>query len=317
MQTPPRQFEKWGIQAGLRAEYTESVGNSITLSKVVDRAYLEFFPSLSLQYQLSEKHQFGFNYSRRIDRPSYQDLNPFIYFLDPFYFVQGNPFLNPMFTHSIEVSHTFMGMVNTSLSYNRTEDFITQVTTQNDTTKTTIATNYNLDTYHSYAFNISTPVPVTKWWMAQTNLNVNYKSFQSEFQGAQLNNKGWTANVYISNQFTLPKGYGVELSGWYQSPEVDGIFIGRSMYMANFGLSKSFLKKKATFRMNVNDIFNTGRWRGSTLYENMDLKINSKWESRRVNISFNYRFGNQNVKGPQRRSTGSDEERNRVKMDRG
>ncbi|MCB9282909.1 MAG: TonB-dependent receptor [Lewinellaceae bacterium] len=312
-----RQFKKWGFQAGLRAEYTQSVGNSLTLNKVVDRDYLEFFPSLSLQYQLSENHQFGLNYSRRIDRPNYQDLNPFIYFLDPFSFVQGNPFLNPMFTHSVELSHTFKGMVNTSLNYSRTEDYITQVTIQNDTTKTTVATNYNLDTYHSYGFSISTPIPVAKWWMIQTNLNVNYRSFKAEFLGAQLDNQGLTANFYLANQISLPKGYSLELSGWYRSPEVDGIFIGRAMYMADFGLSKKILKDKGSLRLNVNDLFNTGRWRGYTKYENMDLAVDSKWQSRRVNVSFNYRFGNQNVKGPQRRNTGSDEERNRVKMDRG
>ena len=312
-----RQYKKWGFQAGLRAEFTQSVGNSLTLSKVVDRDYLEFFPSLSLQYTFSDKHQFGLNYSRRIDRPSYQDLNPFIYFLDPFSFVQGNPFLNPMFTHSVEVSHTFKGTVNTSLSYNRTEDYITQVTIQNDTTKTTVATNYNLDTYHNYNLNISTPIPVAKWWMIQTNLNVNYRSFQAEFLGARLDNQGFTANFYLSNQISLPKGFSAELSGWYRSPEVDGIFIGRSMYMVDFGLSKKMLNNKANLRFNVNDLFNTGRWRGSTQYENMDIQINSKWQSRRVNVSFNYRFGNQNVKGPQRRNTSSDEERNRVKMDRG
>lgn len=312
-----RQFEKWGFQAGLRAEYTRSVGNSLTLSKVVDRDYLEFFPSLSLQYQQSDKHQFGLNYSRRIDRPGYQDLNPFVYYLDPFSFVQGNPFLNPMFTHSVELSHTFNGALTSSLNYSRTEDYITQVTIQNDTTRTTVAINYNLDTYHNYSFNLSSPIPVAKWWMMQTNLNLNYRSFQAEFLGARLDNKGFTANCYISNQFTLPKDYTVELSGWYRSPEVDGIFVGRSMYMADFGISKKLLKNMGSLRLNVSDIFNTGRWRGSTTYENMDLSVDSKWQSRRVNLSFNYRFGNQHVKGPQRRNTGSDEERNRVRMDRG
>lgn len=312
-----RQFEKWGVQAGLRAEHTRSVGNSITLNKVVDRDYLEFFPSLSLQYQLSDKHQFGLNYSRRIDRPNYQDLNPFVYYLDPFSFVQGNPFLNPMFTHSVELSHTFKGAVTSSLSYSRTEDYITQVTIQNDTTKTTVAINYNLDNFHNYSFNLSSPIPIAKWWMAQTNLNLNYRSFQAEFLGAQLDNRGFTANIYVSNQFTLPKGYSVELSGWYRSPEVDGIFAGRSMYMADFGMSKKILKDKGALRLSLSDIFNTGRWRGYTSYENMDLSVDSKWQSRRVNVSFNYRFGNQNVKGPQRRGTSSDEEQSRVKMDRG
>lgn len=312
-----RQFEKWGIQAGLRAEHTRSVGNSITLSKVVDREYLEFFPSLSLQFQQSDKHQFGLNYSRRIDRPNYQDLNPFVYYLDPFSYVQGNPFLNPMFTHSVELSHTFKGMVTSSLSYSRTEDYITQVTIQNDTTKTTVAINYNLDNFHNYSFNLSSPIPIAKWWMAQTNLNLNYRSFQAEFLGARLDNRGFTANIYVSNQFTLPKGYTMELSGWYRSPDVDGIFVGRSMYMADFGMSKKILKDKGALRLSVSDIFNTGRWRGYTIYENMDLSVDSKWQSRRINVSFNYRFGNQNVKGPQRRGTSSDEERNRVKMDRG
>lgn len=312
-----RQFEKWGFQAGLRAENTQSNGNSVTLNKIVDRKYLELFPSLGFNYQLSENHQLGFNYSRRIDRPSYQDLNPFIFFLDPYSYMQGNPFLDPMFTHSIELSHTFKGAMNTSLGYNRTEDYITQVTLQNDTTKTTVATNYNLDTYHSLSLNISSPIPVAKWWMIQVNLNANYRSFKSGFLGVQLENRGFNASFYLANEFTLPKGFTVELSGWGRTPEVDGIFSSPSMFIADLGLSKKLLKDKGTLRLNLNDVFNTGRWGGYTDYANMDLRINSKWESRRVNLSFSYRFGNQNVKGPQRRSTGSDEEQNRVKMDRG
>ena len=312
-----RQFKKWGFQAGLRAEYTESIGNSLTLEKVVDRDYLEFFPSFALQYQLSEAHQFGLNYSRRIDRPSYQDLNPFVYYIDPFSNVQGNPFLNPMFTHSVELSHTFKGTLNSSLAYNQTEDYITQVTIQNDTTNTTVAINYNIDTYRNYNFNLSSPIPVAKWWMMQTNLNLNYRSFQAEFLGARLDNRGFTANFYLANQFTLPKGYSVELSGWYRSPEVDGIFTGRAMYMTDLGIGKKLFDGKGNLRLNVNDVFNTGRWRGATLFENMDVRVDSKWQSRRANLSFSYRFGNQQVKGPQRRRSGSDEEQNRVKMGRG
>ncbi|KQM79086.1 hypothetical protein ASE74_00455 [Pedobacter sp. Leaf216] len=103
-----KQFKNTSIQIGLRVEQTNSKGNLITNNTVVERNYWDFFPTLFVQQTLSKNNQLGFSYSRRIDRPSYDALNPFIYYLDEFTYSKGNPFLNPQYTHNFELSYTLM-----------------------------------------------------------------------------------------------------------------------------------------------------------------------------------------------------------------
>lgn len=309
-----REFKTFSVQLGLRAEQTVSKGNSITMNKVVDRNYLEFFPSVFVSQKLSKDHQLGYSYSRRIDRPSYQDLNPFIYFLDTYTYFQGNPFLKPQFTNSFQVSHTFKGSFITTLGYSHTKDVFTQVTEQNNATKVTIATMTNLESLDNYSLGLSAPIPVTKWWSTNNNLNVYYNQYRSTYLGSQLNNAQLAMDINTNHSFTLPNDFSAELSGFYRSPFVDGILRGKSMYVVGLGVQKTFWDKKASLKLNVNDIFDMMRFRGSINYQDMDLKILGKWESRQARLTFNYRFGKNEVKPARRRTAGSESEQNRVKM---
>jgi hypothetical protein len=304
----------WSLQVGLRAEQTISKGNSITLNKVVDRNYLEFFPSVFLSQKIGKNHQLAYSYSRRIDRPSYQDLNPFVYFLDLYTYFQGNPFLKPQFTNSFQVSHTYKGGFTTTLGYSHTRDIFTQVTIQDDESQITKATMTNLDTRQNYNLGLSLPVPITKWWSTNNNVNVFYNQFQSVFLDEQLNNSQLALNFNTNHTFILPKDFTAELSGFYNSPFVEGILRGQSMYAVGFGLQKSFMNKKANLKLNVNDVFNMMRFRGAINYANMDLRILNRWESRQARVTFTYRFGKGDVKPARRRSTGTESEQNRIKM---
>ena len=154
----------YDLQAGLRGEQTSYKGESITMDSVVSDDYLKLFPSLFIGRQFSEAHQLNLSYSRRIDRPSYQSLNPFIYYLDPYQYYQGNPLLQPQFTHNLELSHTLKGMYITSIGYSHTSDVLTQVTEQDDIRKVTKATTRNLQTLTSYNLTMSAPISVAKWW---------------------------------------------------------------------------------------------------------------------------------------------------------
>lgn len=308
-----KEFKKFGLQVGLRAEQTNSKGNSITKNEVVDRSYLELFPSLSLSHKVNKDHEFGLSYSRRIDRPSYDDLNPFMNFLDEYTFQKGNPYLNPQFTNSFDFSHTFKGAITTSLNYSHTKDVMTTVTEQDDATMKTYAINRNLDEQQIFGLNIYAPVPVAKWWNINNNLQVFHMSFRSEGTGEDLNSGQTAATYNMDHSFTINKTFTAEFSAQYQSPLQYGIFKIDSRVVANAGLRKSFMNNKMNIRLALSDIFNTRVHKLSTTYQNMNLNFEERGESRVARLTLNYRFGRNEIKPARRRSTGLESEANRMK----
>lgn len=308
-----KEFKKFGLQFGLRAEQTHSKGNSITKNQVVDRKYLEFFPSLSVSHSINKNNQLGFSYSRRIDRPGYDDLNPFMNFLDEYTFKKGNPYLNPQFTSSFELTHTYKGSFTTSLNYSHTVDVMTTVTEQEDSTLRTFAINRNLDEQNIYGLNVYAPVPVAKWWNINNNVQLFYMGFKSQSNNGNLD-EGQVAITYnMDHSFTIDKTLTAEFSTQYRSPLQYGVFKVQGMTVMNAGLRKSFMKNKMNVRLNISDIFNARTQRLSTTYQNMNLHFTEKGESRVGRITLTYKFGKNEVKGARKRSTGLEAEANRMK----
>lgn len=308
-----KEFKKYGLQFGLRAEQTVSEGNSITKNEVVKRDYLELFPSVSLSHSINKSHQLGLSYSRRIDRPGYDDLNPFMHFLDEYTFRKGNPYLNPQFTNSFDLTHTFKGSFTTSLNYSHTKNIMTMVTEQDDATMKTYAIQRNLDEQQIFGLNLFAPVPVAKWWNINNNAQVFHMRFKSKFTGEDLNS-GQTAITYnMDHSFTLSKTFTAEFTTQYQSPLQYGIFKIQSQLVNNIGLRKSFMANRMNIRMGLNDIFNNRRQRLSTTYQNMNLNFVEKGETRVGRLTLNYRFGKNEIKPSRRRSTGMESEANRMK----
>jgi outer membrane receptor protein involved in Fe transport len=122
-----KEFSRVSVQIGLRAEHTNSNGNSVNEQKRVDRSYLNLFPTAFVNYQLAPSQEVGFSFSRRIDRPDYSSLNPFITYIDQYLYSQGNPFLNPQYTNSYEVVYAYKKTYSATVGYSRTSDLITQV----------------------------------------------------------------------------------------------------------------------------------------------------------------------------------------------
>lgn len=300
------------LQLGLRAEQTSFKGESITMDSVVENSYLKLFPSVFAGRKLGEQHQLNASYSRRIDRPSYQSLNPFIYYLDPYNYYQGNPLLQPQFTHAFEFSHTYKGAYITSLGYSRTTDVLTQITEQDDVTKVTKMTTLNLQSLTNVNLTISAPVTLFKWWNMTNNLNAYYNEFSGPYLGETISNAQFSMNLNVNNRLSLPAGFTAEIGGMYNSPGVFGISRIRSRYMLNAGIQKTFWDKKASLKLNVNDVFQTMRFEQEVQFANMNYRTIARWESRKAFLTFTYRFGNTNVKPERRRSTGSEEEQNRI-----
>jgi outer membrane receptor protein involved in Fe transport len=301
---------KWALQAGLRAEQTLSVGNSITMEKVVDRSYLNFFPSAFVTYNASKEHQWRASYSRRIDRPNYQDLNPFIYVMDPYTYREGNPFLRPQYTNAYQLGYTYKGETNISLSYNHTTDVITGV---NDQIGQVIrVTTVNLASLYTYNLDINAPIRPTRWWTLRPSLNLSLNAYDAVYANTPLTYRRMTANVNLSQNFVLPHGFTAELTGFYNSPSVYGQMYFGSQGQLNFGLQKSLWKKAALVRFNVSDLFYTARNVGTINFAGTNLSFVGRRESRVATLSFTYNFGNRNIKLNQPRRSGVEDEQGRI-----
>ena len=117
----------------------------------------------------------------------------------------------------------------------------------------------------------------------------------------------------MTNQFTLPKKFSLELSGWYQSEFIEGQLAGKPMGAVSFGIQKKMLNDKATLKLNVNDIFWTQKFRGNFIFNDIDVQIVNRWESRTARVTFTYRFGNNKVTSARQRQTGLEDEKGRIK----
>ena len=309
-----RKFKSTSIQLGLRAEQTNSKGNSITENRVVKRDYLNLFPSVFINQDLSKNHSMGMSYSRRIDRPDYGALNPFINYVDLYTYQYGNPFLKPQYTNSFELSYSYKKTLNATLGYSHTSDVITEVLLSDTAKKTIFISNQNLATQDSYNLNISSPLQITKWWSSNNNLTVYYNKFESPNLDNAPYESGRLAFNFNTNQtITINKNTNFELSGYYVSKQVYGTLLIDQVYAIDMGLSKNFMDKKLNIKLAANDIFNLREGRITSALSSQNYVVKQKWESQIFRVTLTYRFGSSNIKGARERSSSADAEARRVK----
>lgn len=303
-----RDWSAWALQVGLRAEYTRSKGNSITLGTVVERQYLDLFPSVFLTRKLGKEHQLRYAFSRRIDRPNYQQLNPFIYILDTYTYGEGDPFLRPQYMLSFELGYTYKNETSLTLSYNRSNDVIAHINEQKG--ELLRVGPANLTQQDNYNLAVSFPLKPARWWNLRTSVSAFVNVYDAVVQNQPVENRGLAANLTMSHSFVLPSNITAELSGYYNSPYVDGITRGYSDGQLSVGVQKQLWAKRATLRLNVSDVFFTSRFAGLIQHGQTDLYWVSRCESRIARLAFTYNFGNQKLKnGGQRRSGAEDEQR--------
>ena len=310
--------DNWSLQSGWRVENTNiegiQKGNSINKDSSFKRDYLSWFPTFYLSYTLdsAQNHTLGFSYGRRIDRPDYQSMNPFTYPLDRFTLYSGNPFLNPSFSHNLEISHSYKGIIHTAVFYSLVEDMITE----------TIETGANI--FYSRPGNIGQQkvlgmsidggIPITKWWTIQFHAELVYSQFRANLYNVFLDNSGTYWQIAPTNQFQLPDKWSAEVSGSYQTSAPSGQFVLIPAGMVNIAIAKKLSNDRLTLKASMNDVFYTFQPGGEIKgLNNSDANWLSYLDTRIFNISASYRFKEGKALAA-RKLSAADAEKARVKM---
>ncbi|MEP7238659.1 MAG: outer membrane beta-barrel protein [Ferruginibacter sp.] len=314
-----RTFKKFDIQVGIRGELTNLSTEQKIGNVKFDSSYFQLFPSAFFNYKLKEDQTIGLSVSRRIDRPGYSQLNPFLFLIDVSTYATGRPGLLPQLTWSYELSYTVKNM-NFGLSYSHAKDnqnitlarFKEVFPNIPSADNVTVQIPINLASSDYFGVSISTPIRITKWWNMVNNGNLYFEKFHGSFSGTNLNNGKPAADIRTNNTFTFKKGWTAELNASLNTGGQYGFMVLDPQWGLAAGVQKSILDKKGTIRFNVTDIFWTNLPKAVITYNNYIEKWHAYRETRVANISFTYRFGNNKVQAARRRTTASEEERQRA-----
>lgn len=322
-----RAFKGFMIQAGLRVENTTSDGESngqkgsgsgyVNYDSSFHRSYTDVFPSGAITFNKNPKSQFGITYSRRIDRPNYQDLNPFEFKLDEYTFMKGNINLRPQYTNSFGFTHTYKYRLTTALNYSHVKDLFTQLVDTSEGSKAFLSKK-NLATQDVVSLNVSYPFTY-KTYTVFGNMNSFYSHYKADFGSGRIINLNVTAvNLFIQNSLKFKKTWTAELTGFYNSPQVyQGTFKAKALWSIDAGLQKAIFKGKGNLKAAVSDIFHTLKFDAESDFAGQVTKPLARWESRQFKLNFTYRFGSNQVKAARQRATGSEDENKRVQSGSG
>jgi Outer membrane protein beta-barrel family/Carboxypeptidase regulatory-like domain len=310
---------RWGFQAGLRAENTQLVGNQLGNPQVRDssfrRDYTSLFPTVFLSYKADtlDRHQWGFSYSRRIERPFFQDLNPFILPLDKYTFYAGNPYLLPVFSNNFEISHTYKGVWTTSFEYSFVNNIITE--TLEFVGVTYYSRPNNLASRATTSLQMSGNLPLSKKWSCIIGGELTRLDIKSDLYGLKIDTFGHLGFLNVNNIFQLGKGWSAELGAWVRSSALFSQIKTVGQWQMSMGVQKKVLKNKGTVRFSLSDPFYT-RINAGTIYflRNTAASYTNFNDTRVGTLTFSYNFSKGSGMKAPRKTGGADEEKNRVKQ---
>jgi hypothetical protein len=304
--------EKWETQIGLRMENTQTKGFSQTLNQTNTNNYLKLFPTFYLTYNANENNSFSLNYSRRVDRPNYRNLDPFRFYLNAYNYSEGNPFLQPYYTDIVEVSYAHKNYY-TQIFANYTTNGIDQVTLVSNDNPVQIVIPYNffknlnIGTYQSYTFN--------KWsWLESNNsLSIYYSKTTPDLANAALPViSKWMAFFNSNNSFVLNKAktFKAELNFMYLSPSVANSYMASSFYYFDAGFKYSFFNNKLQAAVNFMDIFRTNKSTFTQVVNGVKMESYDYSDTQKVRLSLTWNFGKQ--LNTNNRKQSNEEEKSRV-----
>jgi len=302
---------KWNFQGGLRAEQTIAKGKDES-GTVLNRNYIQLFPSLFITREMTSKLSAVAQYSRRVNRPGFNQQNPFIEFLDSLTYTQGNPKLKPETSDQYKVSITYENQPFFSLSYNKKHDVIFENAPRQNG-NLTYTTAENLASFDNFAAELNFPIKLGKKISGYGGNQFIYNHYKADYLDGQFNRGKWNWLAYWQANYKPTGTLNFEVSGYYMTRFLNEFLIINNLGSLNFAIQKTFWDKKGRISLNINDVLYTDRVKASISYQQIDVDFRQLRESRNARLSFTYSFGNQKLKAERNRKTASEDEANRVK----
>ncbi|GLU51361.1 outer membrane beta-barrel family protein [Dyadobacter frigoris] len=304
---------KWNFKGGLRAEYTRTRGFSHSLDSINVKKYLRIFPTVFMTYKASENSEFGFAYSKRIERPDYRQLNPAKNYSSPYNYQSGNPFLRPAIINNLQISYTLHQNYTFSVIYTTTKDMASNVTVQNNDTKTFYDTQQNIGSIRDIGTELSSVHHPASRWEINNTAQGYFRKQSSNQPGNTYNDKQFYFYLRTDHAFTIDNNSGLkaEMSAWYNSAVQQGTLLLARTYDLSIGISKPVFNKQGTIRLSASDILLGNPYRIVINNQGQNNGIYQKNDTRTFTISFSYKLG-KTLAAARKRTTASEEEKRRA-----
>jgi hypothetical protein len=309
-----KKFERLELQAGLRYEATKydasQQDNPLRKDSSFTNNYNGIFPTAMVNYQLDSNNSLSLSAGRRLDRPAFQKLNPFVFIINKYTYQSGNPFIIPQYTWNVELSHSWKEKIMTTLSYGYTKNYFSQIFYSDPATGLIIYSEGNLGKMINLGISVSTQLQPASWWTLNAQAGLNNRRIEGfvwDERKVSLN----TLTVNLNNQFRFGKGWSGEISGYYLGYEQELQEITDPSGQLGAGVSKSLWKNKGSLKLSVRDIFYTQWMKGNTVFKQATEYFKLERDTKVVTITFNYKFGKP-VKSLPKRNNRPSEEMQRV-----
>jgi hypothetical protein len=307
-----KKINQLSFDFGLRYERTIEKGDQITIDSVFTKNKSGFYPSLSINYSISDNSIFSISYSKKIERPSFNMLNPFKFYTTPYTYQVGNPNLEASNYHSLDVSYNYE-QLSFYLMYSKQNNMFIQEPFLNEQTKELIYTYNNFGKNEGYGFNSYTPVKVSKWWKTSINLGIYYTQLKSIYAGSLYNKNYWDANISVTNSFSITESTKIGLNARYSTPTWNIASRIKPRGYMDISFVKSLWNGRGNISFLIIDPFRWDTFISNLKYKNIDEKTKNIPDMRMLRVSFQYKFGSSKVERNRRRNTGTEELENRIR----
>jgi len=309
-----KNWGKWSLKLGLRGEQTHVEGRSVSLGTTNTQDYFELFPTFYLLRNLGEEHSLALDYSRKLRRPNYSDLNPFRYFLNENDYNEGNPGLKPHFSHNFNLNYTIKDTYFFDIYYRDNGNYISTLSFQDNTNQTLRQVRQNVLESISYGLDFTVGKSLASFWYLYTYSSLFYE--EETFLALESAQESATNEVsgfygFMGNYLTLSKDGSLtgEVALTYLSGFLDGSYTLSETINLNLGIRKSFWKNKALLSLAAEDLLGRANARYTSRYLNQDNSYLPKPETRFFRLGLTINFGNYGLSDNQRNLSKSERER--------
>jgi hypothetical protein len=308
-----KKLKKMDLTGGLRVEQTIIEGTSME-NTVLSRNYTQLFPSAGIIYNLSSSLAVQSSYSKRVNRPNFQQQNPFSFFIDSLTYTRGNPSLRPEIIHTSQLNLTFDGQPFIGVSYSSTNDVIIENAPKIEGTKT-FTTVENLAQNRNLALQLNFPIKIGKRIDGFGGNQAVRNSYNAVYEGIQYNQSRWNWLAYWQLNASLFSDIKLEIGGFYMTKFLEEFLVIDNMSSVNIGLSKSFADKKGRVSLSLSDAFYGQKTKAVIDFNDVRVSFLQRNLSRNLRVTTSYQFGNTKMKNNSNRTSASQEESSRIKIE--